>query len=740
MLKKVRTNEGIQYKKLSPEEMKERGILGRLIGPCADFNNATRNGRKYSEQLWENVFNDPIMQEKIRNGVCFGELGHPEDRTEIDMEKIAVCLREQPVKNEKGQLCAVFDILDTPNGRILKTLCDYGSTVGVSSRGQGDIITDIHGEEAVDPDTYECECWDVVLVPAVESARMTYVKEGLEDKKVLKLKKALTESLNNATEEDKKVMEETLKELNIHLNEDTEEEVVEIPEENNEPEKAEDEAQVEFATEENSEEAPVEEPIDELPLEEVPTDEPIEEPVEEPTEEDTRTDEEIFFDYLKANFDEKQIKKACKALDIEVPEDEEEDKEDEEAPEEEAEESEESPTEVQDEEEKEPEEEKEEDKEQPVEESLDPDSPEYDEQMEKEEKVTERLSSELGKEIELEGEGDFGELVGVIVDGDYIGEFKEKEIERKSEEDIYNFLKAFIEKKLKECIGESCADKKEEANEAVNEAAAAINDGDAALIKSLQEALKGKSDLEGSVKSLQEKLAVSDTKVNELTEENNNYKKAIARLATMSKSNKDLKESVTKLEESLKEKDATIEEQKTRIARLVKSRKESVTESASLNESVQTKTQEVSTLTESLNKANANVTALNEKLSNSDKEISELNESLDKAKTLKEAYKKLANKAVNKYIDIKATTLGLSSADIKRKLGESYTLEDVDQVCEDLKAYQLNVSKLPFSIDRKVGVRVNEAAPKIVKKNDFFDDDEVDDNLIKLAKSSGVKF
>ena len=164
----------------------------------------------------------------------------------------------------------------------------------------------------------------------------------------------------------------------------------------------------------------------------------------------------------------------------------------------------------------------------------------------------------------------------------------------------------------------------------------------------------------------------------------------------MSKSNKDLKESVTKLEESLKEKDATIEEQKTRIARLVKSRKESVTESASLNESVQTKTQEVSTLTESLNKANANVTALNEKLSNSDKEISELNESLDKAKTLKEAYKKLANKAVNKYIDIKATTLGLSSADIKRKLGESYTLEDVES---DLAKIKLSIEKNSASAD-----------------------------------------
>jgi chromosome segregation ATPase len=207
----------------------------------------------------------------------------------------------------------------------------------------------------------------------------------------------------------------------------------------------------------------------------------------------------------------------------------------------------------------------------------------------------------------------------------------------------------------------------------------------------------------------------------------------------MSKSNKDLNESVTKLEESLKEKDAVISEQKERIARLVKSRKDSVSEAASLNESIESKSTEVKTLTESLDKANEEVKALNEKLSankqDSDRQISELREGLSKAESIKEAYKKLANKAVNKYIENKANMLGLTSADIKRKLGESYTLEDVDQVCEDLKTYQLNVSKLPFSIDRKVGVKVNEAAPRIISKKttESFDDDEVDESLIRLA-------
>lgn len=216
MIESLNKNEKFEYQKLTPEEMDKRGILGRLVGPCADFINPTRNGRKYGEELWENVFKDHLMQEKIKNGVCFGELGHPTDRTETDMSKVAISLREQPKKNDKGQLIAYFDILDTPNGRILKTLCDYGSTIGISSRGTGDVIQDENGEDIVDPNTYECECWDVVLVPAVEGARLQYVTESL-DKGKTGLKKALTESLEKASADERKVMVETLQSLNISV-------------------------------------------------------------------------------------------------------------------------------------------------------------------------------------------------------------------------------------------------------------------------------------------------------------------------------------------------------------------------------------------------------------------------------------------------------------------------------------------------------------------------------------------
>lgn len=214
MLQEALTNK-FEYTKISPEEQKQRKILGRLAGIIADFKHPTRNDRFYTEELWDKVFKNPIMQEKLQTRTLFGELGHPlDERSETDMEKIAICLAEEPKKYPDGTVKGVFDILDTPNGRILKTLCDYGCQIGVSSRGTGDIVEDWNtGKEKVDPNTYNCECWDAVLLPAVKSARMSLLTESLDEDKGLK--KSLLESIKSASPKAKKVMVETLKRLNI---------------------------------------------------------------------------------------------------------------------------------------------------------------------------------------------------------------------------------------------------------------------------------------------------------------------------------------------------------------------------------------------------------------------------------------------------------------------------------------------------------------------------------------------
>lgn len=222
MLKEQKDINSLEYQKLSKEEMQSRGILGRLIGCCADFIIPTRNGRKYSEKLWEKVFSDDIVKEKFDNKVFYGELGHPADREEVDIEKVAVCMAEMPKKGKDGKLRAVFDILNTPNGRLLKTLCDYGSTLGISSRGTGDVEEDINGEECVVEDTYQCEAFDVVILPAVKSARLQYVTESLDKNKV-SLKEALNNTLKEATDEERAVMQSTLDTLDIDVNSEDEE-------------------------------------------------------------------------------------------------------------------------------------------------------------------------------------------------------------------------------------------------------------------------------------------------------------------------------------------------------------------------------------------------------------------------------------------------------------------------------------------------------------------------------------
>lgn len=185
-------------------------ILGTLTGPCADIVNPTRNGRFYSEELWEKVFNNDIVKEYFEAGGILGELDHPTDRAETCTEKVAICMPEPPKKDENGVLVGKWDILDTPNGRIAYTLAKYGYKLGISSRGTGDVIDRPDGEY-VDEDTYDFQAFDLVLLPAVKAARLKMV-ESYNGKT---FKQAINESLEKADPEGRAIMESTLHNLNI---------------------------------------------------------------------------------------------------------------------------------------------------------------------------------------------------------------------------------------------------------------------------------------------------------------------------------------------------------------------------------------------------------------------------------------------------------------------------------------------------------------------------------------------
>lgn len=227
--KQSRILEALEMQPLSDEEKTKRHILGRLYGPIATTTESTRNGRKYNKELWEKALNSDLLAEKINTKGLFLELGHPNNREETDMTCVCACIPELP-KIIDGDLYAYVDILDTPNGKLLKTLCDYGFQPGISSRGSGEVGYN----NEVDPESFFLETWDIVQIPAVKKARLNMC-ESLNNSKS-KLKIALKESLEKEEEKDKKIMEDALNRIEIDVDNSEDIEKIDADElENTEP-------------------------------------------------------------------------------------------------------------------------------------------------------------------------------------------------------------------------------------------------------------------------------------------------------------------------------------------------------------------------------------------------------------------------------------------------------------------------------------------------------------------------
>ena len=169
---------------------KNPNAIGHLAGIGAEFNAPTRNGRRYPIELWKNVMASDDFKEAMSTHCLFAENDHPAERVETSIKEASGVMTKMEIREDKGILWCEFDILDTPSGRVLKTLLDYGSQIGVSSRGLGDEI-ERDGEMIIDPDTYVYYGHDFVLTPAVKSARPKVV----ESKRV-----SLIESFNKEIE------------------------------------------------------------------------------------------------------------------------------------------------------------------------------------------------------------------------------------------------------------------------------------------------------------------------------------------------------------------------------------------------------------------------------------------------------------------------------------------------------------------------------------------------------------
>ena len=605
--------EALQMQPLSDEEKASRHILARLYGPIATTKEKTRNGRGYNKDLWEKALADEIFQEKIANKSLFLELGHPLDREETDMEKVCACIPEMP-KIVDGDLYAYVDILDTKNGRLLKTLCDYGFVPGISSRGSGDIMSN----DEVDPETFFLETWDIVQLPAVKKARLAMC-ESLGSKT---LSKALRESLEKASEEEKKEMLEALDQLDIKLTEEVTIDTSDVPV---------------VPAMDGGEEA-------DLLME---ADEEIEEPVEEIEEEQVEAEEEIPEEKEDEVETEEEIEVTTVKTFIDMLGD-------------------------------------------------------YEEDLEVEFKPI--VIGE--KEYEVTGM-EFDDEEGKVVVS--IGYNLPEEVE---EED--NKEEAEVEET--EAVEEVSSEEEPVSEEEVEESEEAVDNGDEEVFESLKEMVRQKDLLESEIRDLKNQKTVSDAEVKGLKEELEKYKSGFIRVSELASKSTKLDKEVKSLKEQLESRDSKINDLQTKIEKQTR-----------LTESVKADDSKVKALTEKL-------VAVQTEAENTEEafrtKLEESRKAVQKNANVAKAYKSKYEAVLERYISTKANMLGVRTTDITSRLAESYTLDDIDQVCEDL----LDMGRPAFGLGLgKPKVKINESKVNTMKPADPNNGYEIDDDLLILA-------
>ena len=134
-----------------------------------------KNGRKYPFKTLEREV-AKYDESYIRKGRALGELGHP-DGPSINLDKVSHKI--ESLKAEGNNFIGRAKILDTPNGRIAKSLLDEGVKLGVSSRGMGSLKQQ-EGVNIVQDDFMLATAADIVADPSAPDAFVDGIMEGKE--------------------------------------------------------------------------------------------------------------------------------------------------------------------------------------------------------------------------------------------------------------------------------------------------------------------------------------------------------------------------------------------------------------------------------------------------------------------------------------------------------------------------------------------------------------------------------
>jgi hypothetical protein len=146
-----------------------------ITGPFLVAEKANKNGRMYrSETLAKEV--GRYNEEYVTKGRAFGELGHP-DTPSINLDRVSHLITN--LKQEGNIWAGKAKILETPMGKIAKSLMEGGACLGVSSRGMGS-LKEVNGVNVVQDDYYLATAADIVADPSAPGAFVQGIMESAD--------------------------------------------------------------------------------------------------------------------------------------------------------------------------------------------------------------------------------------------------------------------------------------------------------------------------------------------------------------------------------------------------------------------------------------------------------------------------------------------------------------------------------------------------------------------------------
>ena len=147
-----------------------------IEGVFLQGNIRNRNGRMYPiETLNREV--GRYSESFVAKGRALGELGHPDGPT-VNLDRVSHKITS--LRREGNNYVGKAQLLETPMGKIAKSLISEGVTLGVSSRGVGSLSTNNEGYKVVGEDFQLATAADIVADPSAPDAFVNGIMEGKE--------------------------------------------------------------------------------------------------------------------------------------------------------------------------------------------------------------------------------------------------------------------------------------------------------------------------------------------------------------------------------------------------------------------------------------------------------------------------------------------------------------------------------------------------------------------------------